>query len=504
MNKARLFTWIGLSGLAVLLVVGFLEVLERRFAEGDVYPHYASFRNDPLGTSAFYEALERLEGVQVSRNIVHLNTVPGLTDDTVLLLIGYPREGFRDLRAPGDSAVMEAVENGARLVITTNPGLVPEKFEPVRTEEEEDWFERRRKLREKLQRERENPSEEETPSEEEESEGAGKAESRKIAKKKETAPPTKKVGNGERKDRKETSAEPDEEDTAEEPDDEEKTVEAKPDSPGDSDEDVDEEEKLEREMDSVLGERLTRVLGFQIESLEEFDRPDGGWEVFRGDKPGKGAPRAFPSWYSQFHFASLSEEWRVIGTREEEPVVIERPFGKGTVVLISDSFFASNEALHSEPISEFLVWLLGGKKNIVFDETIHGVRETGGAMKLMRRYRVHGIFFGLLAFVILWAWRSSSALAPGSDDLDRGLVSASGGVAGEDTGLGLIRLLRRSVPKEDLISRCIGLWKDGQARDVPPELEEKIASIERSHRSSPKEFTVTKAYEAISSVLRRR
>ena len=138
MPKKRLFTWIGLILLAAFLVSGFLEILERRFADGDVYPHYASFRSDPLGTSALYESFDRIDSLSVRRNIRHLNTIKDVDADSTLLLIGYPGDNFRNLRAPENSAVMKAVEDGARLVITAKPGLVPERFLPTKTEEEED------------------------------------------------------------------------------------------------------------------------------------------------------------------------------------------------------------------------------------------------------------------------------------------------------------------------------------------------------------------------------
>lgn len=209
MSKRRLYTWIGLITLAAFLVIGFVQVMERRFAEGNVYPHYASFRSDPLGTSAFYETLERMDAFQVRRNIKHLNTVKGIDGDTVLLLLGYPREDFPNLRAPEDSAVMRAVkEDGARLVITVNPGLVPEKFLPSTTDEEEDWMERRRKLREKkLKQER---------------------------------------GDGE-----------------EESDEEEET---------DEESEEESEEEFEKRMDEALGNRLMKEVGFEVEGLEEFER----------------------------------------------------------------------------------------------------------------------------------------------------------------------------------------------------------------------------------------
>lgn len=444
MPRKRIFTWVGLTLLAVFLVVGFIEVMERRFADGDVYPHYASFRNDPLGTSALYESLERFEGLSVSRNIHHLNTIKGLDRDSVLLLLGYPRDGFSSLRAPEDSAVIKAVEEGARLVITTNPGLVPERFMPATTEEEDDWFERRRKLREERDRKRRNLN----PEDGEKSDGENEEEEGK-------------------------------------------------------EDDKEEEEEFEKRMDEALGKRVTRKFGFQIESMENFERPNGGWEVKAGRSVGGKMKGELPTWYSQFRLKDLSDEWSKVLTAEGGPVVIERKVGKGTIVVATDSFFVSNEALHLEPTPSFLEWMIGGKTKIVFDETIHGSTESGGAMKLIRRYRLHGVFFGLLIFVFLWAWRSASPLAPGSEELDRGLVGSGGTVAGADTGSGFIRLLRGSVPPKELIERCLEIRRESAGRELRPETEKAVEQIVHRHRTDPKRFGTVQTYREIAGVLKR-
>lgn len=436
MPSKRLITWFGLAVLAVALVVGFIEVLEKRFAEGGIYPHYASYRTDPLGTSAFYESLEQIEGNRVSRNLTHLNSIEGLDDSTVLFLLGYSRENLPDLRSGIDSPVLKAVKEGARMVVTVNPGLVPEKFQPARSDEEEDWFERRRKLREDRIR-------------------------------------------SERREERDEDEEAKEEEKASE----------------DSD-----EEDLEKEISETLGKRLYDLLEFDLESLEDFERPEGGWEVIAKRKS---PVKAMPNWYSQYRWVSNSKAWNIIATSEGKPVAIERRYGKGTVAFMSDSFFVSNEALHLEPVPEFLYWMLGGKTNIIFDETIHGSVESGGAMKLMRRYRVHGIFFGLFLFVGLWAWRSSSPLAPGDDDLDRGLIGAGTSVSGEETGSGLIRLLRRSIEPKALIRQCLEIWKESRHAALPEKLEQEIQKKISAHERDPKANDAVSTYRSIVESVRR-
>ena len=449
---------IGLVLLGALLVAGFFGILEKRFAEGGIYPLYASFRSDPLGTSAFYESLEQLGTFSVSRNRIHLNNIEGLDADTAILLLGYPRDGFEDLRAPESSPVMKAVEEGGRLVITMNPELVPEVFRPGLSELEEDWIERRRRLRE------------------------------------------------ERASRRVSEAKPDS-DGASEPTDAEE-ADGKPVAGGEeeeAEEEEDEEAKLERQMDEVLGPLLTDKIGFAIPSSGPFERPAEGWETRPGETiAASGVPPELPSWRSQYRLEAKDPAWKVVVYVGEEPVVIERAFGKGTIVLASDTYFASNESLHHGAEPGFLLWLTGGKGKVVFDETIHGTIETGGAMKLIRRYRAHGILLGILVFMSLWAWRSAVPLVRGSEAQDRGLVGEGGMVLGEGTGSGLIRLLRRSVPSSLLLSRCVEVWAQSRAAGSASAERGKLDPVLDRHRLDPKQFGLVDSYRAMVDLLRKR
>jgi len=49
-------------------------------------------------------------------------------------------------------------------------------------------------------------------------------------------------------------------------------------------------------------------------------------------------------------------------------VVIERDFGKGSVVIATDSYFVSNESMEQDRHADLLAWLIGANKNVVFDE----------------------------------------------------------------------------------------------------------------------------------------
>ena len=425
-SGSRIAPLIGFAILLAALVIGFVAVLEKRFASGDIYPHYSTQRSDPLGAQALYESLADLPGLEVTRNRNNLMGIANIDGNTTLWLCGLSRAAFEKLLAPDNSPVIQAVkERGARLVITINPQLVPEKYE---LKEEDNWLERRERLRKKLREE----------------------------------------GN-EAEDK-------------------------------DSEKEKDEEEEL-------LAMALTEMLEVDIESLEAFERPDEGWKVKRGTAVAPDAlPADLPNWRSQFRFTDVGDAWLIAGKIKKAPVIIERKLGQGTVALTTDTYFASNEALWAEPSPDFLMWLTGGKGRIIFDETIHGTVESGGVMKMIRRYRFHGFFYGLLIFVGLLAWKGASSLAPGSEALERGLIQGDGttSVAGEETSAGLIRMLRHNVPQNRLLRTCLDTWRQTAGKRLRSESEgqrQAIDAVLAAHEQAPKQTTAIDAFRIIAHIL---
>lgn len=403
-----------------------------------------------MGTSALYQSIGSMAGFSVSRNIEDLNSLKGIGADTVILLLGLPRESVATMRVPENSGIIRAVEDGARIVITMNPELVPEMFKADHSAEEDEWLERRKKIR-----------------------------------------------DGKIKDAGETK-----ENAA---DDSAKERTRSDDNEGDDAKAEDEEAKLEKEMEQVLGPLLTTRMGFDLAPLEGFERPAEGWESVPGENlPGNPIPDALPEWMSQYRLETKDPAWKTVVLVDDKPVVIERKFGSGSIVMASDSYFVSNESLHLRAYPEFLIWLLGDKTKVIFDETIHGTRKSGGAATLIRRYRAHGVFFGLFVFLILWAWRSASALVPGSDDGDRGIVAPGGAVAGKETVSGLVHLLRRSIPSGSLIGQCVDVWRSSHAAVPTPDVLKEVESIVSRHVNGPKQFGVVEAYGAITRLFRKR
>jgi hypothetical protein len=160
------------------------------------------------------------------------------------------------------------------------------------------------------------------------------------------------------------------------------------------------------------------------------------------------------NWHSGVVFTNLDQAWRVIYARGANPVVIERPFGRGSVVMATDSYFVSNEAMTRDRHADLLVWLIGANQNVVFDEAHFGIVETSGVATLMRKYRLHGLAAGLILLAGLFVWKNSVSLVPPhADERQENLVT------GRDASAGFVNLLRRSIAPSDLLATCFAEWK---------------------------------------------
>jgi len=87
---------------------------------------------------------------------------------------------------------------------------------------------------------------------------------------------------------------------------------------------------------------------------------------------------------------------------------------------------------------------------------------------------------------------------------EQGLIAGGEAIAGQETGGGMIHLLRKSILRKDLLEHCVEIWFSSHQRDVPKENEKKVREILARHRNAPKYFGVVEAFRGISQVLRRR
>lgn len=182
------------------------------------------------------------------------------------------------------------------------------------------------------------------------------------------------------------------------------------------------------------------------------------------------------SWHSALRFTDLQPPWRVLYRAAEEPVLIERRWGDGTIVLASDSFFLSNEALLHERNPALLAWLIGPSRTVIFDEEHLGVAEATGLLSLARKYRLQGALAALALVGILWVWRQSVRFVPAYSSGRR----SEEYVAGLDSHAGFVSLLRRSVPPARVIDVCLEEWRKTFSHD-----RQALAAVEQTLAESP-------------------
>ncbi len=208
----------------------------------------------------------------------------------------------------------------------------------------------------------------------------------------------------------------------------------------------------------------------------------------------------FLAWHSATIFTNLNNSWRTVYARGTNPVVIERRFGKGSVVMATDSYFLSNEAMLKDRHADFLAWFVGPSRHVIFDEAHHGIMDTSGVATLIRNYRLHGLAAGLLVLAALFIWKNSLSLLPPHADEKSG-----GYVAGKDAAAGFVNLLRRNIPARDVLSVCFAEWTKSlyQGRYYTIwAVSEAQAVMEAELKLPPRERDPMKAYQKICGILK--
>ena len=163
------------------------------------------------------------------------------------------------------------------------------------------------------------------------------------------------------------------------------------------------------------------------------------------------------SWHTSRVFSELDTKWRRIYTCNDHPVVIERDFDGGTIVLSADSYIFSNEAMRNHRYPELLAWVLGDQNEIVFDESHLGVRRDLGIADLARRYRLYWLLFAFVVFAGLYVWKNASYFVPPL--VDQAGEATDGINSSRDYKEGLISLLRRNLRTRDILGICLTEWE---------------------------------------------
>jgi hypothetical protein len=202
--------------------------------------------------------------------------------------------------------------------------------------------------------------------------------------------------------------------------------------------------------------------------------------------------------HTSLYFQTVDPDWKTIYQRNQHPVLIERNFGHGSLVLSTESYFVSNEALARERQPELLLWLIGDHKSILFDEYHHGISADAGVMVLARRYHLEWLLAGFLLIGILFIWKSAAPLVQPEPEPDTPLQT------GKESTAGLTNLLRRNVPASQLLNVCFQEWQKS-LKDISPEKIKQMEAIVQVENAKPaRQRDLPAAYNALNRTLKER
>lgn len=495
----RIPGWLLPIVLVLLLAAGLLTLVQQRLEDGDTYTQYSTFRADPFGTRALFLALGELPGRplevrQMFRPLRRLATDQegkdvDLTGTTVLLLGESPQRWSAFPPRERMKAIETIARQGARVVMAFEPikvplveydfsSLLPPEASPAPAP----------KGKEAKGKEPEGKTKEATPAPTPATEAAP---SPSVVPTPAVAPtPERNPDPGTRRKEQPEEEKPP---TAQE----RRGVFTRPPEPVDR-------------MGDSWGISLARVKRKPGTSRTagsdpgEFQLEETFSTSAAKPEPDAGAGSEALPWLSLLDFelkASDTPLWKTIFTRGKRPVVLEREFGKGVLVLCGDSFFLSNESLYREHHPAALNWLVGAAaKRVVFDEHFLGTRDDPGLMSLANRYGLTGVVLGFVLLALMYVWRNASPLVPPPPDPGFDGAPPQPGL-GADAGFP--SLLRRAVPAASLPRFVLEQWKSattGQDLRTAPN-KERLAALENVLAAQPPKKDPAAIYREMRQLL---
>ena len=161
------------------------------------------------------------------------------------------------------------------------------------------------------------------------------------------------------------------------------------------------------------------------------------------------------SWAGHLYIQPTQSDWEVLAKARDLPVVLQRKFGAGKLVLLADSYPLSNIALAAHRNAALVSWLFPQHSTVIFDETHFGIVEHPGIIGLARKYGLGGAFVAILGLAVLYLWASRYSLRP----VRRVRPDSEPAVRGAGGNEIFTNLLRRTLPPADLCAICLQIWK---------------------------------------------
>lgn len=205
-------------------------------------------------------------------------------------------------------------------------------------------------------------------------------------------------------------------------------------------------------------------------------------------------------WRAPLSFKLQDNSWETLYKWQDEPVVVRRPWGKGVVVMVADSYLLSNEALRNHRFPGLLTWLVKPGNDIIFDEYLKGLIKQPGMAGLARQYRLHWVFAALLVVVCLFVWRQSAIfISPVQEERTPAVTQPA---AGRDTSQGLVHLARQHIETKSLLTVCFQAWKAQAASRVSKARIAEVQVMVQEAATDPRKEKQVKTYIEICELLR--
>ncbi|HUB68690.1 MAG TPA: DUF4350 domain-containing protein [Candidatus Methylacidiphilales bacterium] len=413
-------------GMAVFFALALVRLLLLRYERGDVYPAYSTMRADPLGTRALYEALQATGRYKVARGFASLHRELETKPDA-LFYLGFDVDEIPSFDKDEVAALDDYVKKGGRAVIT----LAPE--EP--SSPEENQTKKDDKKNKKTEAKSDNKADQNPSGNASNDEDAG-----------EKANPAEPETKQEKYEREQLRK------------------------------DYEEEKKSDKDLPPPeYHKSLAALWGFgwdvHSDSENKKRKDDGNDAGGNTDETSAVLPEVFAlrtdfagteanvPWKSALYFVRLESDWTPLYNAKGKPVLIARHWGKGEVVVATDSYFVSNEALRNDRRADLLAFMAGAPGQLLFDEGHLGTQEQEGIMTLAEKFRLEGFLYGMIGALGLFLWRNSTPLVPPRTEDAQG--PRGGTISGKDSRSGLVNLLRRNISRADILKVCLAEWKRG-------------------------------------------
>jgi len=212
-------------------------------------------------------------------------------------------------------------------------------------------------------------------------------------------------------------------------------------------------------------------------------------------------------WHSNIYFDVSDDFWRVYYAKAQRPVMVERAYGRGQIILLSDTYLFSNEALRRERHPEWLTLLTGTNATIIFNEAHLGISKTSGVAPLARKYRMQWLLGALLFLAILFIWKNSVYFVPPPDESQmRNRVDSRQMKTKmtKDDVQGLVSILRRNIPSREILRLCVDEWKQGDyvnRRISTGKLKQVDTVMDATLKLSEKDTNVVGIYRKIYKIV---